>query len=92
MVLTDEMIVILFGLLQAVFVDNFNDSGRIWVSTNEGKTYTHYLVPFSVSKIEFHPDRSDWMLGYDRGTQKVSICTFYSFVGDSRIVFFSVTV
>lgn len=42
------------------------------MSKNEGKSYTNYLVPFSVSKIEFHPDRSDWMLGYDRGTSKVS--------------------
>jgi len=49
---------------KAVFIDNYQHSTRIWVTTDEGGSYTSYQIQFSVYKIEFHPTISDWLLGY----------------------------
>nr|XP_039274036.1 VPS10 domain-containing receptor SorCS2-like [Styela clava] len=51
---------------KVIFVDDFDRSKRIWISRDEGETYTNVTVPFSVEKLEFHPEKSDWLLGYDK--------------------------
>ena len=66
-----------------MFIDNYQHSTRIWVTTDEGGSYTSYQIQFSVYKIEFHPTISDWLLGYSGLEETVivfciSTNTFYN--------------
>nr|CAB3266479.1 VPS10 domain-containing receptor SorCS2-like [Phallusia mammillata] len=54
---------------KVVFIDTYNHSGRVWVSTDEGASYLHHDIQFTINKIEFHPDQQDWLLGYDKNAQ-----------------------
>uniref|UniRef100_H2XSV3 Sortilin N-terminal domain-containing protein n=2 Tax=Ciona intestinalis TaxID=7719 RepID=H2XSV3_CIOIN len=54
------------NISKVIFIDTYNNCGRIWVSTTEGETYTPYMLSFSLDKIEFHPEEQDWLLGYDK--------------------------
>lgn len=56
---------------KVVFVDAYNQSRRLYLSFDEGETYEHVDVPFSVEKIDFHPANSDRLLGYDKFGRKL---------------------
>jgi len=58
---------------KALFVDNYNNSGRIWVTTDEGETYSPHLISFTCTHIEFHPTQSDWLLGYNSFTKNLYV-------------------
>jgi len=58
---------------KALFVDNFNNSGRIWVTRDEGETYNPYLISFTCTHIEFHPTQPDWLLGYNSFTKNLYV-------------------
>lgn len=37
----------------------------MYVSKDEGVSYSHYSVPVDPRSLLFHPTQSDWVLGYD---------------------------
>ena len=50
-------------LMQIVFADDNNRT--IYVSTDEGESYTYYSVPVDPKSLLFHPTEKDWILGLD---------------------------
>lgn len=60
---------------QVVFIDSFQDPpvwSRVWISEDEGLTYSVTNITFNLDKILFHPDKQDIMLGYDKDDAVVS--------------------
>lgn len=64
-----------------IFIDSYANSRRIWISLNEGKSYSLVTVPFSIEKIEFHPSISEWLLGYDKIMKEVRFLMSYYQIG-----------
>ena len=54
-----------------VFPDD--TSRTIYVSHDEGGTYTHYSVSVDPKSLMFHPTKSDWVLGFDDTENKLKV-------------------
>ncbi|XP_076804875.1 VPS10 domain-containing receptor SorCS1-like [Clavelina lepadiformis] len=49
-----------------MFAESHKSVNRVWVSRDEGDTYRSFEVNFALEKVEFHPSKQDWVLGYDK--------------------------
>ena len=54
-----------------VFPDDTTQT--IYVSHDEGGTYTDYSVPVDPKSLKFHPTKRDWVLGFDDAENKLKV-------------------
>ena len=59
--------------MQLFFTDCDSESKRerLWISLDNGESYTRHEINFSLDDVLFHPDRDEWLLGYDEKSETV---------------------